>query len=111
MVSKVDCRVLFECCLPQTSFGFIASQLLLGLFNSYSGQHSIQPDVDFVVQNVTVQSVACATLVNVGSQLAASNHPGLASVLFGGSSVFGFLIYRGFKRVRRIDKFEKNIRG
>ena len=68
-------------------------------------------DVEFVVQNVTVQSVACATLVNVGSQLAASNHPGLASVLFGGSSVFGFLIYKGFKRVRRIDKFEKNIRG
>ena len=74
-------------------------------------QNSMRPDVEFLLQNVTVQSVACATLVNVGSQLAASNHPGLASVLFGGSSVFGFLIYRGFKRVRRIDKFEKNIRG
>lgn len=71
----------------------------------------MRPDVEFVVQNVIVQSVACATLVNVGSQLAGSNHPGIASVLFGGSSVFGFLIYRGFKRVRRIDKFEKNIRG
>lgn len=69
------------------------------------------PDVKLAVQNVTVQSVACATLVNVGSQLAASNHPGLASVLFGGGSVFGFLIYRGFSRVRRIDKFEKNMRG
>lgn len=68
-------------------------------------------DAEFAVQNVTVQSVACATLVNVGSQLAASNHPGLASVLFGGGSVFGFLIYRGFRRVRRIDKFEKNMRG
>ena len=68
-------------------------------------------DFAFVVQSITVQSVACATLVNVGSQLAASNHPGLASVLFGGSSVVGFLIYRGFRSVRRIDKFEKNIRG
>lgn len=68
-------------------------------------------DFECVVQSITVQSIACATLVNVGSQLAASNHPGLASVLFGGSSVVGFLIYRGFRRVRRIDKFEKNIRG
>lgn len=64
-----------------------------------------------IMQTVTIQSVACATLVNVGSQLAASSHPGLATFLFSGSSVFGFLIYKGFKRVRRIDKFEKGIRG
>ena len=64
-----------------------------------------------VLQNMTIQSVACATLVNVGSQLAASNHPGFASVLFGGSSIIGFLVYKGFKRVRRIDKFERNMRG
>ena len=102
--------MLFDCCIP---WFLCLCQLLLGLRLWSEGHHqiSIRPDVEYVVQNVTIQSVACATLVNVGSQLAASNHPGLASLLFGGSSVFGFLIYRGFKRVRRIDKFEKNIRG
>lgn len=74
---------------------------------------ALDPQVtsELVAQTVTIQSVACATLVNVGSQLAASSHPGLATLLFSGSSVFGLLIYKGFKRVRRIDKFEKGIRG
>ena len=108
-----------ECCLSAAYREPILVSLPLSvagwsfhlLFIRRHHQNSKRPDVGFVVQNVTVQSVACATLVNVGSQLAANNHPGLATVLFGGSSVFGFLIYRGFKRVRRIDKFEKNIRG
>lgn len=72
---------------------------------------SFQLTCELAMQSVTIQSVACATLVNVGSQLAAGNHPGLATLLFSGSSVFGILIYKGFARVRRIDKFEKGIRG
>ena len=42
---------------------------------------------------------------------AASWQPAFATFLFSGSSVFGLLMYKGFKRVRRIDKFEKGIRG
>ena len=63
------------------------------------------------MQNITVQAIACATLVNVGSQLAANSHPGFATALFSGSSIVGYFIFRGYKRIRRIDKFEKSIRG
>ena len=63
------------------------------------------------VQSVTIQSIACATLVNLGAQLALTNHPGQAVVLLSSSLGVGFFIFRGFKRVRRIDKFEKGIRG
>lgn len=63
------------------------------------------------MQTVTIQTVACATLTNIGSQLAISGHPGWASLLLGPSLGFGYFIYRGFRRVQRIDRFEKGIRG
>ena len=63
------------------------------------------------LQTVTIQTVACATLTNIGSQLAISGRPGLASLLLAPAAGVAYFIYRGFKRVKRIDKFEKGIRG
>ena len=91
--------VLKHCCCSQLHGSCILSAL----------DPQVTPEL--VAQTVTIQAVACATLVNVGSQLAASSHPVLATFLFSGSSVFGLLIYKGFKRVRRIDKFERGIHG
>lgn len=63
------------------------------------------------LQAVTIQTVACTTLVNIGSSLAISDRLGLAMVPWGSSLVIAFVIFRGFKRIKRIDKFEKGIRG
>jgi hypothetical protein len=51
-------------------------------------------------------------LLNVGVQLAL--HGGLegaATLCVGLSSVLGGLVFAGLKRVQRLDKFEKDMRG
>lgn len=63
------------------------------------------------MQGATINAIGAGTLVNVGSQLAMNGQAGLGGVLLAGSGVFGFLIWRAFRRVKRIDKFEKGIRS
>lgn len=61
------------------------------------------------VQSATMSAIAGGTLVNVGAQLIINGQSGLGGSLLAGSAVFGALIWRAFWRVKRIDKFEKNI--
>lgn len=69
------------------------------------------PMAGIVMQGATINAIGAGTLVNVGSQLAMSGQAGLGGVLLAGSGVFGILIWRAFRRVRRIDKFEKGMRS
>ncbi len=62
------------------------------------------------VQSATINAVAGGTLVNVGSQLIINERPG-GGFLLAVSAIFGALVWRAFWRVKRIDKFEKNMRG
>lgn len=62
------------------------------------------------VQSATINAIAGGTLVNVSSQLIINGRPE-GSFLLAISAVFGALVWRAFWRVKRIDKFEKNIRG
>ena len=64
-----------------------------------------------VLQNITVQTVAAATFANMGTQLALSSHPALATACGLGTAVGAFLISKNYRRIQRIDKFERNIKG
>eukprot|EP00891_Asterochloris_glomerata_P009842 jgi/Astpho2/9842/e_gw1.00149.52.1_t len=64
-----------------------------------------------VMQMVTIQSISVAACLNIGTQLALSGRVGISSVPFIASAVSGFLVYSGLRRVKRIDKFNKNITG
>lgn len=63
------------------------------------------------MQEATISAIGAGTLVNVGSQLVMNGQQGAGGVLLTGSAVFGFLIWRALRRVKRIDKFEKGMRG
>ena len=63
------------------------------------------------LQGATINAIGAGTLVNVGSQLAITGQAGIGAVLLACSAVFGVLIWRAFWRVRRIDKFERGMRG
>ena len=63
------------------------------------------------LQMVTIQSISVAACLNIGTQLALSGRVGSASIPFIASVVSGFLVYNGLRRVKRIDKFNKNITG
>lgn len=63
------------------------------------------------MQMVTIQSISVAACLNIGTQLALSGRVGISSVPFIASAVSGFLVYSGLRRVKRIDKFNKNITG
>ncbi len=63
------------------------------------------------MQGATINAIAAGTLLNVGSQLWLSGQPGFGGALAAASGVFGVLIGLAFRRVKRIDKFEKGMRG
>ena len=63
------------------------------------------------LQGATINAIGAGTLVNVGSQLAMNGQAGIGSMFLAGSAAFGVLIWRAFWRVRRIDKFERGMRG
>ena len=63
------------------------------------------------MQEATISAIGAGTLANVGSQLAMNGQRAAAGVLLFGSAVFGVLIWRSFRRVKRIDKFEKGMRS
>lgn len=65
-----------------------------------------------VMQIVTVNTIGAVGLLDVGTQLAL--HGGLdgpAGLGYALSAVFGVFVALGLKRVQRLDKFEKEIRG
>lgn len=65
-----------------------------------------------VMQVAIINSIGAVGLLDVGTQLAL--HGGLegpAGLCYALSSVFGVFVALGFKRVQRLDKFEKEIRG
>lgn len=62
-------------------------------------------------QGATINAIASGTLANVGSQLLLNGHSGVGVGLLTGSAALGVLIGLAFRRVRRIDKFEKGLRG
>lgn len=64
-----------------------------------------------VLQAVTINAVGAAGFLNVGAQLALGGLQGAASVAFSVAAVFSTLVLLGFKRVQRLDKFEREIKG
>lgn len=64
-----------------------------------------------VSQGATMNAIASGTLANVGSQLLLGGHLGPGAALLSGSAVFGVFIGLAFRRVKRIDKFERGMRG
>ena len=60
---------------------------------------------------MTLQAVIAAVLLDIGTQLALSSHPHLAQASFGGSGVFGLLLAFQFRRLSKLDKFEKAVKG
>jgi hypothetical protein len=64
-----------------------------------------------VLQGATMNTVAAVGLLNLGAQLALAQLQGPAAVCLGLSSVFAVLMVLAFRRVQRLDKFEKEVRG
>jgi hypothetical protein len=58
-----------------------------------------------------MNSVAAVGLLNLGAQLALAQQQGAAGVCLSLSCAFGVLMLLAFKRVQRLDKFEKEVRG
>ena len=63
------------------------------------------------MQESTINAIGAGTLANVGSQLAMNGQRAAAGFLLVGSAIFGVFIWRAFRRVKRIDKFEKGMRS
>ncbi len=71
----------------------------------------------------TMNTIASMGFLNVGTMMALNSTTagaagagngaleGAAAVCLGLSVVFGLLTFRGMKRVQRLDKFEKEIKG
>lgn len=78
-------------------------------------------------QMATMNTIASMGFLNVGTMMALNSTTaaagaaggaagngaleGAAAVCLGLSVVFGLLTFRGMKRVQRLDKFEKEIKG
>ncbi|KAK9861903.1 hypothetical protein WJX84_010557 [Apatococcus fuscideae] len=64
-----------------------------------------------VMQMATIQAVTAAVLLDVGTQLALSSHLHLAQASFGGSGIFAVLLALQFRRLRKLDQFEKAVKS
>jgi len=64
-----------------------------------------------VMQAATMNVVGAMGFLNVGTMFALGGFEGPAALALGLAAVFGVLTLRGFQRVDRLDKFEKDIRG
>ena len=61
-------------------------------------------------QAATINSIGCMGLLNVGVQLALAGQPAAAGAALSLSAVCAGLVLYGFRRVKRLDRFEKSIR-
>lgn len=64
-----------------------------------------------VIQMATMQSIGAVGFLNVGTMLALDGRTGPAAGVLGLAGVFGVMMLLGFKRVKRLDKFEKDLRA
>ena len=62
------------------------------------------------LQSTTINSVGCMGLLNVGVQLALADQTAAAGAALALSAACAVLVLLGFKRVGRLDKFEKSIK-
>jgi hypothetical protein len=62
-------------------------------------------------QLATINTVAAAAFLDVGTQLALSGKALLGGILLTVSCVFGVFVTFNFRRVQRLDKFEKDLRS
>ena len=63
-----------------------------------------------VVQNMTVQSIFSMGLLNVAAQFYLQEQATAAGAFFVGAGVFGVLVGLSFRRVKKLDRFERGIR-
>ena len=63
------------------------------------------------MQMATLQAVGVAGLLDVGTQLQLGGRPGWSYPAFVGAAVLSGLIALGFRRVKRLDKFEKGLKS
>ena len=59
----------------------------------------------------TVNAVAVAGLANIATQLALAGQLLGAGLSVAAASGFGFFVWRGFRRIKRLDNFEDKIRA
>lgn len=64
-----------------------------------------------VLQLATLHSVGAMGLLNLGASLATAGRTAPAVLCLGAAGAFSVLVALGFRRVRRLDKFEKGVRS
>lgn len=62
------------------------------------------------VQAVTINLIGALGFLNVGTQLALTQHTGPANAMLVVALAFGLFTVQGLRRVKRLDKFEKDLR-
>ena len=68
-------------------------------------------DVLACLQMATFQAVAVAGLLDVGTQLQLDGRAAWSYPAFGGAAILCGLIALGFRRVNKLDKFEKGLKS
>lgn len=63
-----------------------------------------------VMQMATINTIAAVGFMNMGTSLALSGLQAPATACMTVAGIFGVLLYRGYKRVQRLDKFEKDLK-
>ncbi|GBG75747.1 hypothetical protein CBR_g20993 [Chara braunii] len=63
-----------------------------------------------VMQTITLNTVVAATLLNIGATLLVNGLPEVANTSFAVAGVFSFFVYRGFRRIKKLDSFERRIK-
>jgi len=64
-----------------------------------------------VMQSATLHAVGALGFINLGTTLAISGLDGPAAGALGLAAVFGVMMFQGFRRIDRLDKFEKDLKG
>eukprot|EP00967_Tisochrysis_lutea_P001087 scaffold1396_cov18-Tisochrysis_lutea.AAC.1 len=65
----------------------------------------------FALQSATLHAVGALGFINLGTTLAISGLDGPAAGALGLAAVFGVMMFQGFRRIDRLDKFEKDLKG
>jgi hypothetical protein len=63
-----------------------------------------------ILQLATLNTIGGMGLLNVGVQLALSGHEGPGAACFAAAGAFGVLVLLSLRRVKRLDKFEKDLK-
>jgi disease resistance protein RPM1 len=64
-----------------------------------------------ILQIATLQAVAGAALLDVGTQLGLAGKQGASGALLSGAAAMGVLVLLAMRRVKRLDKFERDLRN